>query len=60
MPVESAGAALPCANTAMGGTALKSISFVGTGTGATSGQAYLAGQAWPKITYSSFSRVADY
>ena len=60
MPGESASAALQRANTAMGGTALKSISFAGSGTGATFGQAYLAGQAWPKITYSSFSRVADY
>ena len=57
---ESAGAALQRANTAMGGTALKSISFAGSGTGATFGQAYLAGQAWPRITYSTFSRVADY
>ena len=60
MPGESASAALQRANTAMGGVALKSISFSGTGTGATFGQAYLAGQAWPKITYSAFSRVADY
>ena len=60
MPGESASAALQRANTAMGGAALKSISFSGSGTGATFGQAYLAGQAWPKITYSSFSRVADY
>ena len=60
MPGESASAALQRANTAMGGTSLKSISFAGSGTGATFGQAYLAGQAWPKITYSTFSRVADY
>jgi glyoxylase-like metal-dependent hydrolase (beta-lactamase superfamily II) len=60
MPGESASSALQRANTAMGGTALKSISFAGSGTGSTFGQAYLAGQAWPKITYSSFSRVADY
>ena len=60
MPGESASAALQRANTAMGGAALKSISFAGSGTGATFGQAYLAGQAWPKITYSTFSRVADY
>ena len=60
MPGESASAALQRANTAMGGETLKSISFAGSGTGATFGQAYLAGQAWPKITYSSFSRVADY
>ena len=60
MQGESADAALQRANTAMGGSALKSISFAGSGTGSTFGQAYLAGQAWPKITYSSFSRVADY
>ena len=60
MPGESANAALRRANTAMGGGALKSISFTGSGTGATFGQAFVAGQAWPKITYSSFSRVADY
>ena len=57
---ESAPAALARANAAMGGESLKSITFAGSGTGATFGQAYLAGQAWPKITYSSFSRVADY
>jgi len=60
MPGESADAALQRANMAMGGAALKSIAFAGSGTGATFGQAYLPGQAWPKITYSSFSRVADY
>ncbi len=60
LPGESASAALQRANTAMGGAALKSIAFAGNGTGTTFGQAYLAGQAWPKITYSTFSRVADY
>ena len=60
MSGESADAALQRANTAMGGGALKSISFAGSGTGSTFGQAFQAGQAWPKITYSSFSRVADY
>ena len=60
MQGESASAALQRANIAMGGASLKSISFAGSGTGATFGQAYLAGQAWPKITYSTFSRVADY
>ena len=60
LPQESASTALQRANAAMGGTTLKSISFAGSGSGGTFGQAYLAGQAWPKITYSSFSRVADY
>lgn len=59
-PPESAEAALVRADAAMGGTALRSISFAGTGSGATFGQAYQPGMAWPKITYSSFVRVADY
>ena len=60
VPTESAEAVLQRANTAMGGAALRSISFSGSGTGATFGQAYQAGMAWPKIIYSSFSRIADY
>ena len=44
----------------MGSTLLRSISFAGSGTGATFGQAFVAGTAWPKINYSSFSRFADY
>ena len=60
VPTESAEAALQRANIAMGGTGLRSISFAGIGSGATFGQAFLPGMAWPKITYSSFSRSADY
>ncbi len=60
LPTESADAVLLRANTAMGGAALKSISFSGAGSGATFGQAFLPGQTWPKIAYSTFSRVADY
>ncbi len=60
VPTESAEAVLQRANTAMGGTALRSISYAGSGTGATFGQAFQPGMAWPKINYSSFSRVADY
>lgn len=57
---ESADSVLRRADVAMGGAALKSISFAGTGSGATFGQAYEPGGAWPKINYSSFSRLADY
>ncbi len=60
VPTESAMAVLQRADTAMGGVALRSISYAGTGSGTTFGQAYQPGMAWPKITYSSFSRVADY
>ena len=60
VPPETAEAVLQRANMAMGGTALRSISYSGTGSGGTFGQAFVPGTAWPKITYSSFSRVADY
>ena len=60
VPTESAQDAIVRANTAMGGTQLRNITFSGTGTGTTFGQAYVAGTTWPRITYSSFSRVADY
>jgi glyoxylase-like metal-dependent hydrolase (beta-lactamase superfamily II) len=60
MPGESADAALKRADAAMGGATVKNISFAGSGSGTTFGQAFIPGQAWPKITYSSFSRVADY
>jgi glyoxylase-like metal-dependent hydrolase (beta-lactamase superfamily II) len=60
VPTESASTVLQRADMAMGGTALRSISYAGTGSGATFGQAFEPGMAWPKITYSSFSRVADY
>lgn len=60
VPTESAMSVLQRANSAMGGSALRSISFSGAGTGATFGQAFAPGQAWPRITYSSFSRTADY
>lgn len=60
VPTESASTVLQRADVAMGGTALRSISYAGTGSGATFGQAFEPGMAWPKITYSGFSRVADY
>ena len=60
VPTESAVAVLQRADAAMGGAGLRSITFAGTGTGATFGQAYEPGMAWPRITYSSFSRAADY
>ena len=59
-PQESADAILQRADVAMGGTTLRGISFAGSGSGATFGQAFEPGMAWPKIGYSSFSRVADY
>lgn len=51
---------LRLADKAMGGSELKSIRYAGTATGVSFGQAYLPGQAWPKLNYSGFSRLADY
>jgi glyoxylase-like metal-dependent hydrolase (beta-lactamase superfamily II) len=48
------------AERAMGGVDVKTLRFAGSGTGATFGQAFKPGMAWPKLTYSSFARVADY
>ena len=60
VPSESAFTVLQRANVAMGANTLRSITFSGTGSGATFGQAYRPGEAWPKISYSSFVRTADY
>ena len=60
IPTETAETVLRRAELAMGSITLGSISFAGSGTGATFGQAFVPGTAWPKINYSSFSRVADY
>ena len=57
---QVAQAALSRADRAMGGMAVKSIRFAGSGTGATFGQAFQPNMSWPKIVYSSFARVADY
>lgn len=59
-PTEDAGATLQRAEQAMGGTALKTLRYAGSGTGATFGQAYQPGAAWPQLKYTSFSRVLDY
>ena len=48
------------AESAMGGAGVKTLRFAGSGTGATFGQAWQPGMAWPKITVSSFSRLVDY
>ena len=57
---EDAEALLRRTAATMGATDLKTIRFAGSGTGATFGQAFKPGVAWPKLNYSSFARVADY
>jgi len=57
---DDAEALLRNAERAMGAAQVKSVRFAGSGTGATFGQAYKPGAAWPKLNYSTFVRVADY
>jgi glyoxylase-like metal-dependent hydrolase (beta-lactamase superfamily II) len=53
-------AALKRAEAAMGSAQVRSLQFSGSGSGGIFGQAYRPGDPWPRITYSSFSRVYDY
>ncbi len=57
---QDAESVLRRASSAMGADKVKTIRFAGSGTGATFGQAYKPGAAWPKLNYSNFARVADY
>ncbi len=57
---DDAQAVLMRADQAMGGAGLKTLRYAGSGTGAIFGQAYQPGQAWPRLTYTSFSRVLDF
>ncbi|WP_158290166.1 MBL fold metallo-hydrolase [Ramlibacter sp. WS9] len=59
-PGNEAHAVLREADRAMGGTTLKSLRYAGSGTGASFGQAYQPGMAWPRVNITSFSRVIDY
>ena len=55
-----ASAVLDKANRAMGGATVQSIRFTGSGTGAIYGQAHQPNLQWPRLNYSSFSRLMDY
>lgn len=57
---QDASALMEKSNRAMGGAAVKSIRFAGTGTGATFGQAHQPNLQWPRLNYASFSRLMDY
>ena len=59
-PEQRAQSPLLRADKAMGGNDLRTIRFAATGTGATFGQAWQAGMAWPRLTYTVFSRSLDY
>ena len=57
---QDASAVLDKANRAMGAATVQSIRFAGSGTGATYGQAHQPNLQWPRLNYSSFSRLMDY
>ena len=57
---KDANAVLLQADRAMGGATLRTVRYAGSGTGATFGQAYQPGQAWPRLNYPSWSREIDY
>ena len=59
-PAVDAQASVQAAQAAMGGTNLKTLRFAGSGSGGTFGQAWRPELPWPKLTYTSFSRVVDY
>ncbi len=45
---------------AMGGAQVRTLRYAGSGSGATFGQAYNPGGAWPRLNYPSFAREIDY
>jgi glyoxylase-like metal-dependent hydrolase (beta-lactamase superfamily II) len=57
---DSADAVLQHADQAMGGSQLKTLRYAGSGTGATFGQAYQPGTAWPRIEVTGYTRWVDY
>lgn len=58
--VDEAQAVLREADRAMGGTTLKTLGYTASGTGASFGQAYQPGMAWPRIDIPAYARLFDY
>jgi glyoxylase-like metal-dependent hydrolase (beta-lactamase superfamily II) len=59
-PAQEATAVLRRASAAMGVDDLKTLSYTGSGTGASYGQAFRPDTRWPKLGISSFTRHIDY
>jgi len=57
---QDAQSVLLRADRAMGGADLRTLRYTAAGTGATFGQAYVPGQAWPRLNIASYSRDIDY
>ncbi len=59
-PAPDAATLLRQADQALGASSLKTLSFSASGTGGIFGQAWQPELAWPRVTYSSFSRSFDF
>jgi glyoxylase-like metal-dependent hydrolase (beta-lactamase superfamily II) len=57
---DSAQAVVQDSERAMGGAALKSVSYTASGTGWGFGQAWRPGMPWPRANVVSYTRVLDY
>lgn len=60
VPLDEAQAVLREADRAMGGVALKSLRYTASGSGASFGQAWQPGMAWPRVNIPALARVLDY
>jgi len=59
-PAPDAQATLRQAEAALGAGGLKTLSFTGTGTGSTFGQAWQPSIGWPALNYATLTRVLDF
>ena len=59
-PSPDVQAVLRQAEQAMGAAGLRSISFTGSGSGSTFGQAWVPSNGWPALNYSVLTRAIDY
>jgi glyoxylase-like metal-dependent hydrolase (beta-lactamase superfamily II) len=57
---DDAAAVLQQADQATGASQVRTLRYAGSGTGATYGQAYVPGNAWPRIQIPSYTRWVDY
>jgi glyoxylase-like metal-dependent hydrolase (beta-lactamase superfamily II) len=48
------------ASSAMGAEKVQTLRYAGSGSGASFGQAFRPGMAWPRLNYASYVRQADY
>lgn len=57
---QSTSDAVQRASAAMGADKVETLRYAGSGSGASFGQAFRPGMAWPRLNYASYVRQADY